>query len=146
MLPRFDFAAARSVEKLRNHAARLSDTTIQDLFAQEPERARQFTAAVAGMRLDFSKNRIDSAAWEGLLELAQEAQLAEGIAAMFNGEHINETEDRAVLHTALRNRSDVPVIVGGEDVMPEVKEVLGRMQAFCAEVITGGWKGHTGRT
>lgn len=146
MLPRFDFAAARSVEKLRNHAARLSDTTIQDLFAQEPERARQYTAAVAGMRLDFSKNRIDSAAWEGLLELAQEAQLAEGIAAMFNGEHINETEDRAVLHTALRNRSDVPVIVGGEDVMPEVKEVLGRMQAFCAEVITGGWKGHTGRT
>lgn len=146
MLPRFDFAAARSVEKLRNHAARLSDTTIQDLFAQEPERARQFTAAVAGMRLDFSKNRIDSAAWEGLLELAQEAQLTEGIAAMFNGEHINETEDRAVLHTALRNRSDVPVIVGGEDVMPEVKEVLGRMQAFCAEVITGGWKGHTGRT
>lgn len=146
MLPRFDFAAARSVEKLRNHAARLSDTTIQDLFAQEPERARQFTAAAAGMRLDFSKNRIDSAAWEGLLELAQEAQLAEGIAAMFNGEHINETEDRAVLHTALRNRSDVPVIVGGEDVMPEVKEVLGRMQAFCAEVITGGWKGHTGRT
>ena len=146
MLPRFDFAAARSVEKLRNHAARLSDTTIQDLFAQEPERARQFTAAVAGMRLDFSKNRIDSAAWEGLLELAQEAQLAEGIAAMFNGEHINETEDRAVLHTALRNRSDVPVIVGGEDVMPEVKEVLGRMQAFSAEVITGGWKGHTGCT
>lgn len=146
MLPRFDFAAARSVEKLRNHAARLSDTTIQDLFAQEPERARQFTAAVAGMRLDFSKNRMDSAAWEGLLELAQEAQLAEGIAAMFNGEHINETEDRAVLHTALRNRSDVPVIVGGEDVMPEVKEVLGRMQAFCGEVITGGWKGHTGRT
>lgn len=146
MLPRFDFAAARSVDKLRNHAARLSDTTIQDLFAQEPERARQFTAAAAGMRLDFSKNRIDSAAWEGLLELAQEAQLAEGIAAMFNGEHINETEDRAVLHTALRNRSDVPVIVGGEDVMPEVKEVLGRMQAFCAEVITGGWKGHTGRT
>ena len=146
MLPRFDFAAARSVEKLRNHAARLSDTTIQDLFAQEPERARQFTAAAAGMRLDFSKNRIDSAAWEGLLELAQEAQLAEGIAAMFNGEHINETEDRAVLHTALRNRSDVPVIVGGEDVMPEVKEVLERMQAFCAEVITGGWKGHTGRT
>lgn len=146
MLPRFDFAAARSVEKLRNHAARLSDTTIQDLFAQEPERARQFTAAVAGMRLDFSKNRLDSAAWEGLLELAQEAQLAEGIAAMFNGEHINETEDRAVLHTALRNRSDVPVIVGGEDVMPDVKEVLTRMQAFCGEVITGGWKGHTGRT
>lgn len=146
MLPRFDFAAARSVEKLRNHAARLSDTTIQDLFAQEPERARQFTAAVAGMRLDFSKNRMDSAAWEGLLELAQEAQLAEGIAAMFNGEHINETEDRAVLHTALRNTSDVPVIVGGEDVMPEVKEVLGRMQAFCGEVITGGWKGYTGRT
>ena len=146
MLPRFDFAAARSVEKLRNHAARLSDTTIQELFAQEPERARQFTATVAGMRLDFSKNRLDSAAWEGLLELAQEAQLAEGIEAMFNGEHINETEDRAVLHTALRNRSDVPVIVGGEDVMPDVKEVLGRMQAFCGEVITGGWKGHTGRT
>ena len=146
MLPRFDFAAARSVEKLRNHAARLSDTTIQELFDQEPERARQFTAAVAGMRLDFSKNRLDSAAWEGLLELAQEAQLAEGIAAMFNGEHINETEDRAVLHTALRNRSDVPVIVGGEDVMPDVKEVLARMQAFCGEVITGGWKGHTGRT
>ena len=146
MLPRFDFAAARSVEKLRNHAARLSDTTIQDLFALEPERARQFTAAVAGMRLDFSKNRMDSAAWEGLLELAQEAQLAEGIAAMFNGEHINETEDRAVLHTALRNTSDVPVIVGGEDVMPKVKEVLGRMQAFCGEVITGGWKGYTGRT
>ena len=96
MLPRFDFAAARSVEKLRNHAARLSDTTIQDLFAQEPERARQFTAAAAGMRLDFSKNRIDSAAWEGLL--GWKAQLAEGIAAMFNGEHINETEDR--LNTA----------------------------------------------
>ena len=106
----------------------------------------RFTRHFGGFHLDFSKNRLDQDAFQSLLSLADEACLKQSIEDMFTAEHINETEDRAVLHTALRNRSDVPVLVAGEDVMPAVREVLGRMKTCCDQVISGKWKGATGRT
>lgn len=146
MMQRFDFANSRSTAALSEHQSRLNEATISSLFAADPDRTSRFTRHFGGFHLDFSKNRLDNEAFQSLLGLADEARLKQSIEDMFNGEHINETEDRAVLHTALRNRSDVPVLVNGEDVMPGIREVLDRMKQCCDQVITGEWKGATGRT
>src|SRR5690606_37071624 len=95
--------------------------------------------------VDFSKNRIDEEIFATLLNLADETGLKEGIEAMFTGQPINQTEDRAVLHTALRNRGNKPVIVDGKDVMPEVNQVLAQMKQFCEDIEGGHWKGYTGK-
>jgi glucose-6-phosphate isomerase len=91
--------------------------------------------------LDYSKNRISTRTRSYLVQLAEEAGLSEAIEAMFTGEKINVTEGRAVLHTALRNRSNEPVLVDGEDVMPDVNEVLAKMKDFSTRVRSGAWKG-----
>ena len=95
--------------------------------------------------VDYSKNLVDSEVMESLFELAKECGLKEATESMFTGQKINATEDRAVLHVALRNRSNTPIIVDGEDVMPEVNAVLEQMKAFSEEVISGKWKGYTGK-
>lgn len=95
--------------------------------------------------LDYSKNRINDEVWPLLLHLAESRGLAEAREAMFTGQHINITEDRAVLHTALRNRSNKPILVDGKDVMPEVNAVLAHMKEFSNQVISGDWKGYTGK-
>ncbi len=118
---------------------------LRDLFAKDPARASRFTAEAAGWTLDYSKNRITPALMRRLVELAEASDLKRWIDAMFSGEAINETEDRAVLHTALRNRSDQPVLVKGRDVMPDVKAVLEAMSGFAERVRTGKWLGHTGK-
>src|SRR5690606_19764635 len=94
---------------------------------------------------DFSKNRVDKEVMSTLLDLAQELDLKLAIDAMFNGETINRTEDRAVLHTALRNRENRPVYVEGKNVMPEVNRVLQQMKDFSSRISTGEWKGYTGK-
>ncbi|OOF80980.1 glucose-6-phosphate isomerase [Rodentibacter ratti] len=128
------------------HQTELANTTIQDLFQQEKDRFKDYSLTFKDQILvDFSKNNINQQTLSLLRQLAQECSLDSAKEAMFNGEKINRTENRAVLHTALRNRTNSPVIVDGKDVMPEVNAVLAKMKDFCQRVISGEWKGYTGK-
>jgi glucose-6-phosphate isomerase len=120
--------------------------TIRDLFAADPGRAERFTASAAGWTLDYSKNRITEPLFYRLVDLAEASDLKAWMEAMFTGGHINNTEDRAVLHVALRNKADAPIRVDGKDVMPDVASVLERMSAFADHVRRGVWTGYTGKT
>ena len=131
---------------LEAHQSQLANTTIADLFKQEQNRFNDYSLTFENQILvDFSKNKINQETLKLLHQLAKESALDEAINAMFTGEKINRTENRAVLHTALRNRSNTPVYVDGKDVMPEVNAVLAKMSAFCDRVISGEWKGYTGK-
>ena len=131
---------------LEAHQSQLANTTIADLFKQEQNRFNDYSLNFENQILvDFSKNKINQETLKLLHQLAKESALDEAINAMFTGEKINRTENRAVLHTALRNRSNTPVYVDGKDVMPEVNAVLAKMSAFCDRVISGEWKGYTGK-
>ncbi|MFZ7174916.1 glucose-6-phosphate isomerase [[Pasteurella] aerogenes] len=131
---------------LEQHQAAFADTTIQQLFAQDTERFAKYSLTFNNeILVDFSKNKINQETLTLLRQLATECDLNSAIEAMFSGEKINRTENRAVLHTALRNRSNTPVFVDGKDVMPEVNAVLNKMQSFCERVISGEWKGYTGK-
>ena len=120
-------------------------THLRELFAKDPGRAGRFTVDAAGWTLDYSKNRITPVLMKKLVALAEASDLKRWINAMFAGEAINETENRAVLHTALRNRPDRPVYVKGKDVMPEVRAVLDAMADFADRVRKGKWVGFTGK-
>lgn len=131
---------------LEAHKAELSNTTIQDLFKQEKNRFDDYSLTFNDQILvDFSKNNINQTTLSHLRQLAQECVLDSAKEAMFTGEKINRTENRAVLHTALRNRANTPVLVDGKDVMPEVNAVLAKMKDFCQRIISGEWKGYTGK-
>ena len=131
---------------LEAHHSQLAHTTIADLFKQEQNRFNDYSLTFENQILvDFSKNKINQETLKLLHQLAKESALDEAINAMFTGEKINRTENRAVLHTALRNRSNTPVYVDGKDVMPEVNAVLAKMSVFCDRVISGEWKGYTGK-
>lgn len=131
---------------LEQHKAELANTTIKDLFRQEPNRFADYSLTFNNeILVDYSKNKITQETLTLLRQLAKECALDEAKEAMFTGEKINRTENRAVLHTALRNRSNTPVSVDGKDVMPEVNEVLAKMKAFSERVISGEWKGYTGK-
>ena len=131
---------------LEAHQSQLAHTTIADLFKQEQNRFNDYSLTFENQILvDFSKNKINQETLKLLRQLAKESALDGAINAMFTGEKINRTENRAVLHTALRNRSNTPVYVDGKDVMPEVNAVLAKMSAFCDRVISGEWKGYTGK-
>ena len=131
---------------LEAHQSQLANTTIADLFKQEQNRFNDYSLNFENQILvDFSKNKINQETLKLLRQLAKESALDGAINAMFTGEKINRTENRAVLHTALRNRSNTPVYVDGKDVMPEVNAVLAKMSAFCDRVISGEWKGYTGK-
>ena len=131
---------------LEAHQSQLANTTIADLFKQEQNRFNDYSLTFENQILvDFSKNKINQETLKLLRQLAKESALDEAINAMFTGKKINRTENRAVLHTALRNRSNTPVYVDGKDVMPEVNAVLAKISAFCDRVISGEWKGYTGK-
>ncbi|VEH66556.1 glucose-6-phosphate isomerase [Rodentibacter pneumotropicus] len=131
---------------LEIHQTELANITIQDLFQQEKDRFKDYSLTFKEQILvDFSKNNINQQTLSLLRQLAQECSLDWAKEAMFNGEKINRTENRAVLHTALRNRTNSPVVVDGKDVMPEVNAVLAKMKDFCQCVISGEWKGYTGK-
>ncbi|CAB5581701.1 glucose-6-phosphate isomerase [Providencia hangzhouensis] len=136
-------AAWRALEQ---HFAQMKNVHMRDLFAQDKDRFTHFSATFDGQILvDFSKNRITQETLEHLLALAKETELESAINSMFKGEKINRTEDRAVLHTALRNRDNTPIYVDGKDVMPDVNAVLEKMQQFSQRIISGEWKGFTGK-
>jgi glucose-6-phosphate isomerase len=130
---------------LETHHEKIKSTPLRSLFADDPKRADRFTIEAAGLYLDYSKNRITDDTRTLLLQLAQESGLRERIDAMFRGEKINITENRAVLHVALRASKGESIIVDGQDVVPAVHDVLDKMAAFSNRVRSGEWKGHTGK-
>ena len=130
---------------LAAHHATLAPTHMRELFAKDPTRGTRMTAEGGGLFLDYSKNRIDAGTLGLLIDLANACDLRGRIDAMFRGDHINVTEDRAVLHTALRAPRGSKIFDGGVDVVPQVHEVLDRMAAFSDSIRSGAWKGHTGR-
>ena len=130
---------------LAAHYEKVCGVHLRELFAQEPARGERFTAEAAGLFLDYSKNRITEETLAKLIALASEAGLRAAIEAMFRGDRINPTENRSVLHVALRAPATASIVVDGKDVVPEVQAVLSRMSAFSARVRSGDWKGHTGK-
>jgi glucose-6-phosphate isomerase len=145
MLPKIDFTTTQAFKYLADHFITINESTIKELFAADPERFGKFSVYLGDILLDYSKNRINEETMALLIQLARECQLKDAIEAMFNGEKINETEGRAVLHTVLRNQSGNPVLTDGKDVMPEINAVLERMKDFSVRVISGAWKGYTGK-
>ncbi len=130
---------------LEAHYRKIRGLHLRDLFAADPERAERMTVAAAGIHLDYSKNRVTDETLALLLQLARASGLRPRIDAMFRGDTINVTEERAVLHVALRAPRGQSIRVDGEDVVPRVHAVLDRMAAFAAAVRSGAWKGHTGK-
>ncbi|MDE9482693.1 glucose-6-phosphate isomerase [Xenorhabdus bovienii] len=131
---------------LHQHFEQMKNVHLRDLFKQDKARFTAFSATFDEQILvDYSKNRITAETLTKLQALAKETDLSEAIRSMFSGEKINCTEDRAVLHIALRNRSNTPINVDGEDVMPQVNAVLAKMKSFSERIISGEWKGYTGQ-
>ncbi|WP_353719532.1 glucose-6-phosphate isomerase [Dyadobacter sp. 676] len=145
MLSNVPFDQLAAYKKLKTHHKTISQKHLKSLFEEDPDRHKKFSIRFGDILLDYSKNRINSRTRSYLIQLAEEAGLAEAIEAMFTGAKINATEGRAVLHTALRNRSNEPVLVDGKDVMPDVNEVLAKMKDFSTRVRSGAWKGYTGK-
>ena len=132
-------------KKLENHYKHLRKVEMKDMFAFDEDRAKKFSINLEQMYLDYSKNRINERTMKLLMTLARESGLEEKIKAMFAGEKINVTEKRAVLHVALRNRSNKPILVDGKNVMPQVNDVLAKMKKFSDAVRFGEFKGYTGK-
>ena len=130
---------------LEAHYEKVRDLHLRTLFEQDPKRGERLTAEAAGLYLDYSKNRITDETLDLLMQLAEESGLRARIDAMFAGEKINVTENRAVLHVALRAPRGTSIVVDGENVVPQVHAVLDKMSAFAERVRSGAWKGHTGR-
>ncbi|MCQ4619853.1 glucose-6-phosphate isomerase [Corynebacterium sp. CCUG 71335] len=130
---------------LKLHAEKKA-TTLRELFAHDDNRAETYTFDAAGLHVDLSKNLVDADILAALVELAEEADLKGATEKMFTGEHINSTEDRAVLHTALRIPAERDLKVDGQDAAADVHEVLGRMRDFASKLRSGEWQGHTGHT
>lgn len=145
MLPKVDFTATEAHRRLTVHAERMQNLQMRDMFESDPERFKKFTKCFDNILLDYSKNRIDDEVISDLKALAEQCGLDKAVEAFFGGEAINETEGRAVMHTALRYRGEDPVEVNGKDVMPEVREVLAQMKSFTEEVIDGRRMGYTGK-
>ncbi len=135
----------RSWQALEAHYESVQGLHLRQLFADDPKRGGRFTLEAAGLYLDYSKNRVTEQTVKLLLQLADECQLRDRIGAMFGGEKINITENRAVLHVALRAPKNASIVVDGENVVPKVHEVLDKMSAFSERVRSGAWKGHTGK-
>ncbi len=145
MLKKINPIATHAWKLLQTHHNKISKINISDLFKANPDRANQFTIEFNDIYVDFSKNLVTEETLKLFRQLAEETGLPQAIEDMFNGEKINETENRSVLHTALRKQDDGPVYVDGRDVMPDVRRILKQMEIFSGEVIDGTWKGYTGR-
>ena len=130
---------------LCNHQETIQKLHMRNLFESDPQRFDKFSLKLDDLLLDYSKHRITEETLDLLMQLAREAKIESWRDRMFSGEKINITEDRAVLHTALRNRSNTPVYVDDQDVMPDVNAVLAQMRVFSDKVRSGEWKGYTGK-
>src|SRR5689334_23263518 len=132
-------------QALTAHHATIKDVHLRKLFADDPQRGERLTTEAVGLYFDYSKHRVTDETIRLLLGLAEECRLQDRIAAMFGGEKINNTEDRAVLHVALRAPRDASIMVDGTNVVPEVHAVLDQMSHFADRVRSGAWLGHTGK-
>lgn len=132
-------------KKLKKHFKGLEDSTISKLFRANPNRAKNFTLSLKDFRVDFSKHNINGKTIKLLVDLARSRGIKDSIKDMFIGKKINWTEKRAVGHVALRNRSNLPFMVDGKDVMPDVNRVLNQMKSFVNRVHSGQWEGYTGK-
>ncbi|MFA5533633.1 MAG: glucose-6-phosphate isomerase [Mariniphaga sp.] len=146
MLPKIDPTTTNAWEKLEDYYFGFEGKHMKELFEKDASRFDKYSLKFEDILLDFSKNIMDDQVRSLLVELAHECQLEDAIEKMFSGERINETENRAVLHIALRNRGHSPIFVDGHDVMPAVNAVLLQMKSFSEEVISGKWKGFTGKS
>ena len=134
----------KSWKQLEKHFETVKDAHLRDLFAKDPKRAEKFSIEFEDLLLDYSKNRVTDQTMKLLFSLAKESKLKEAIKDMFDGKPINVTENRSVLHIALRNRSNRPILVKGKDVMPDVNAVLQKMADFTDKVRSGEWLGYSG--
>ena len=145
MLKKINPTETQSWKDLVKHFKEMKSVHMKDLFADDPDRFKKYSIRFDGILVDYSKNIITEETLKLLLKLTDDVGLRDALNKMFNGERINETEDRAVLHTALRNRINTPVCVNDKDVMPEVKTVLSKIKDFSEKIISGEWKGFTGK-
>lgn len=141
-----DVADTPAWEALEKHFEATKDVQMRDQFAADPERFDKFSLKFEDILMDFSKNRISEETMDLLYKLAEQQDVMGLAKKMYSGEKINETEGRAVLHVALRNQSNTPILVDGKDVMPDVNETLGRIKKFTEDVRSGAWKGQTGKS
>jgi glucose-6-phosphate isomerase len=145
MLPTINFTETQAYKYLADHFIDINSKNLKELFTADAERFQKFTVLFDDILLDYSKNRINDTTMALLVQLVRECKLDEAIKAMYSGEVINQTENRPVLHIALRNQSNTPILVEGKDVMPLVNQVLQKMKTFSDKVISGEWKGYTGK-
>ncbi|MEO1052982.1 MAG: glucose-6-phosphate isomerase [Bacteroidota bacterium] len=145
MLEKINPTSTQAWQALESHFTAMNSVHLKSLFLDDPERFKNFSLEFEDILIDYSKNIIDKNTIAQLIKLADECHLSDAIGKMFSGDAINQTEGRAVLHTALRNRSGGAVNVNGEDVMPEVNKVLALVKDFSGRVINGDWKGYTGK-
>ncbi|MFB0498312.1 glucose-6-phosphate isomerase [Mucilaginibacter sp. OAE612] len=145
MLPTTDFTTTQAYKYLTDHYIDIVSKNLKEMFDADDQRFNKFSIQFEDILLDYSKNRIDDETIALLIQLAKECSLKEAIDAMYSGEKINVTEGRPVLHIALRNRSNTPIYVDGKDVMPDVNKVLDQMKSFSEAIISGEWKGYTGK-
>ncbi|PKH49762.1 glucose-6-phosphate isomerase [Tenacibaculum sp. Bg11-29] len=132
-------------EELTDHFSKAKEYNLKDLFRKDKNRKEQFSIKIDELSVDFSKNLITQETIDLLISLANQTELKDAIDKYFSGDKINETEDRAVLHTALRSNSETPVLIEGKDVKPQVQTALRKMKSFSNKVISGKWKGFTGK-
>jgi glucose-6-phosphate isomerase len=145
MLPRINPAATHAWQQLQQHFSEMKNVHIRELFQTDDQRFAKYSITLKDIVFDYSKNILNDKTIQLLIQQANECKLKDAINAMFNGEKINETESRAVLHTALRNLSKEPVYAEGTDVMPGIRKVLKQMKSFCNRVHEGKWRGYTGK-
>jgi glucose-6-phosphate isomerase len=145
MFPSINPTTTRAWQQLLTHAQQMKQVHMKELFARDPNRFATFSSCTEDIVFDYSKNIITQQTIQLLVQLATECGIKEAIVSMFSGEKINETEGRSVLHTALRNVSERPMMMDGKDVMPDVRRVLAQMNHFCKSIHSGEWKGYTGK-
>jgi glucose-6-phosphate isomerase len=145
MLSKHNPTETNSWQQLTLHYLSMQAAHLNELFQEDPKRFENFHTRFEDILIDYSKNIITEETLQLLKSLTEECELNEAIQSMFNGERINETEGRSVLHYALRNRSNKPVLIEGQDVMPEINKVLDQINKFSQELISGNWKGHSGK-
>jgi glucose-6-phosphate isomerase len=143
MLKSVPFNQTVAFQHLTKLKAEVEQTPLKELFTADSERFEKYSIRFEDILVDYSKNLINEKTKAALIALANECELDDAIERMFTGDLINKTENRAVLHVALRNRSNTPIAVGGEDVMPAVNAVLDKMKDFSEKVISGAWKGYS---
>ncbi|MFD0763474.1 glucose-6-phosphate isomerase [Mucilaginibacter lutimaris] len=145
MLPNIDFTSTQSYKYLTDHYIDIVSKSLKELFETDNQRFEKFSLQFEDILVDYSKNRVDEQTLALLQQLARECGVNKAIEAMYSGEKINVTEDRPVLHIALRNRSNTPILVDGKDVIPDVNRVLDHMKEFTEAIISGSWTGYTGK-